>query len=49
MNIPQLVESILGYYDAYVHEILIVNDNSTDGTREIAEQIAARDPRIRSF
>ncbi|MGB7436235.1 MAG: glycosyltransferase [Candidatus Acidiferrum sp.] len=47
MNIPQLVESILGYYDAYVHEILIVNDNSTDGTREIAEQIAARDPRIK--
>jgi len=47
MNIPRLVDSILGFYGPYVHEILIVNDNSTDRTREVAEQTAKREPRVR--
>jgi glycosyltransferase involved in cell wall biosynthesis len=47
MNIPRLVESILGFYGRYVHELLLVNDNSTDGTREVAEEIATREPRVK--
>lgn len=47
MNIPRLVESILGFYGPYVHEILIVNDNSVDDTAHVAEEIAKREPRVR--
>ncbi len=47
MNIPRLVDSIQGFYGPYVHEILIVNDNSTDRTAEVSEQIAKQNPRVR--
>ena len=47
MNIPRLVDSIIGFYAPYIHEILIVNDNSNDHTGEVAEQIAKREPRVR--
>jgi len=47
MNVPRLVESILGFYGPYVHEILIVNDNSRDRTGEIARQVAAAEPRVK--
>lgn len=47
MNIPHLVKSILGFYGPYVHEIVLVNDNSKDGTREVAEEVAAREPRVK--
>lgn len=47
MNLPRLVDSLLGFYGPYVHEILLVNDNSTDRTREVAEEIALREPRVR--
>jgi SAM-dependent methyltransferase len=47
MNLPQLVDSIFGFYGAYVHEIIIVNDNSTDNTGQTAEQIASREPRVK--
>jgi dolichol-phosphate mannosyltransferase len=42
-----VAESILGFYGPYVHEILIVNDNSTDRTAEVAAQVARREPRVK--
>ena len=47
MNIPRLVDSIIGFYGPYVHEIVIVNDNSGDRTGEVAEQIAKHEPRVK--
>jgi dolichol-phosphate mannosyltransferase len=47
MNVPRLVDSIMGFYGPYVHEIVIVNDNSKDGTAEVALQVARREPRVK--
>lgn len=45
-NIGRTLESILAMSDP-LHEILILDDNSTDGTRRIAESFSAKDRRIR--
>lgn len=47
MNVPVLVDQLLGYYGNYIHEILIVNDNSKDRTAEVTRAIAAREPRVK--
>lgn len=47
MNVEPLVEALVGMYDAYIHEILIVNDNSRDGTAEVTRKLARREPRVR--
>jgi glycosyltransferase involved in cell wall biosynthesis len=47
MNIPRLVDNIMGFYGPYVHEIVIVNDNSKDRTAEVARQVAEREPRVK--
>jgi SAM-dependent methyltransferase len=47
MNVPRLVDTLLGMYDAYIHEIIIVNDNSRDGTAEVTRRLAAKEPRIK--
>jgi len=47
MNIGPLTEAILRFYGPYVHEILIVNDNSRDGTAEATRAIAAQEPRVK--
>ena len=47
MNVPRLVEGLLGLYDRYIHEIIIVNDNSTDGTAAVTRKMMAKDARIR--
>jgi len=46
-NIPSLVENITGFYGRYVHEILLVNDCSTDDTAEVARTAAEREPRVK--
>ena len=46
-NIIPLVQSLRGYYDDYLHEIVLVDDNSRDRTAEVAEQLGREDPRIK--
>ncbi|MDH5457408.1 MAG: glycosyltransferase [Nitrospinota bacterium] len=46
-NILPLVESLRGYYDDYLHEIVLVDDNSRDRTAEVAERLGQEDPRIK--
>lgn len=47
MNIPRLVDGLLGMYGRYIHEILIVNDNSKDQTAEVTRQIARVERRVK--
>lgn len=46
-NVRSLVSALIGMYDPYIHEILIVNDNSRDRTAEITRRISAGEPRVR--
>jgi SAM-dependent methyltransferase len=41
------VDGLLGFYGRYIHEIIIVNDNSSDKTSAVAHQIASREPRVK--
>ena len=47
MNLAPLVEGLLRHYDEYLHELVLVDDNSTDGTRRVLEQLAERESRVR--
>jgi dolichol-phosphate mannosyltransferase len=49
MNIGPLVNGILDLYGDCVHEIIIVNDGSTDGTAAVMAEVAARDQRIKTL
>jgi dolichol-phosphate mannosyltransferase len=46
-NIADLVRRLLRSYGPYIHEIIIVNDNSRDGTGEVVGRLAASEPRVR--
>ncbi len=46
-NVARLVDALRESYDAYVHEIVLVDDNSTDDTVRIAQGLADRDPRVK--
>lgn len=47
MNVGPLVYGLLTYYDSYIHEILIVDDNSSDRTAEVTLAIAKGEPRVK--
>jgi SAM-dependent methyltransferase len=47
MNVGPLVDGLLRHFNDYVHELILVDDNSTDRTREVMEALAAYDPRVR--
>src|SRR5262249_53106039 len=47
MNVEGLVEGLLQHYDEYIHELVLVDDNSTDRTRLVLEKLAAQEPRVR--
>ncbi len=47
MNVARLVDSFVQMYGDYLHEIIIVNDNSTDRTAEVTREVARREPRVK--
>jgi len=49
MNVGPLVERILELYGEYIHEIITVNDGSSDRTAEVLSGLAAKDPRVKSI
>jgi hypothetical protein len=46
-TLPRLISGLLAFYDEYLLEIIIVNDNSTDDTAAVAARLAAEDPRVK--
>lgn len=47
MNIPPLVAALVQMYGDYLHEIIIVNDNSTDRTAAVTLALAEGEPRVK--
>lgn len=44
-NLPKIVSAILAHGEPF--EVLVVDDNSPDGTGRLADELAAADPRVR--
>ena len=47
MNVQPLVSRLRNLYGEYIHEIILVDDNSNDGTRKVIGALADADPRIK--
>ena len=46
-TIPGLVAALTETYGEYIHEIILVDDCSEDGTSAVVEEIARMDPRVK--
>lgn len=46
MNVASLVEGLRRFYDDYLDEIILVDDNSKDGTATVIRRLAEKDSRI---
>jgi SAM-dependent methyltransferase len=47
MNVEPLVSRLFGLFGEYIHEMLLVDDNSNDGTRNVIAHLAASNTRIK--
>ena len=47
MNVPKIVKGLIDTYDRYLHEIIIVNDNSRDRTAEVTRELMRQEPRVK--
>ncbi|MGE5646102.1 MAG: bifunctional class I SAM-dependent methyltransferase/glycosyltransferase family 2 protein [Acidobacteriota bacterium] len=47
MNVARLARALLAMYGGYIREILIVDDNSTDGTARVTRELARTEPRVK--
>lgn len=47
MNIGPLIAALKRHFDDYLYEIIPVDDNSKDETREVMQRLAVDDPRIK--
>jgi len=47
MNVAPLHRALTAMYSDYVHEIIFVNDGSTDRTAEVIRELSKSDPRVR--
>ncbi|HEY4283450.1 MAG TPA: glycosyltransferase [Chthoniobacterales bacterium] len=47
MNVRPLYESLRQYYDPYICEFVLVDDNSSDSTAAVLRELAARDSRVK--
>lgn len=47
MNVPRLYRALTSMYDDYVHEIIFVNDGSTDRTSQVIRDLSHSDSRVR--
>jgi hypothetical protein len=46
-NLEPLINRLRAHFDAYLHEIIPVDDNSRDGTADVMRRLAKDDPRIK--
>jgi dolichol-phosphate mannosyltransferase len=49
MNIIPLVSLLKGFYGEYIREIILVDDNSRDGTAGVIRGLSAADPSVRGI
>lgn len=47
MNVAPLVTALKSFYRDYLHEIILVDDNSVDGTAQVLRTMAGQDPLIK--